>query len=129
MKKGYRWLFILHVFVGLGAIIGGMMAFFNPEGPGGIDISVLEYSPFNNFLIPGTILFIVIGLGNFISAMAIILKWEYQSYISGVVSLALVIWIVVQCLMLRMIIPLHVIFFTIGVVGVIISAMQVKARG
>ncbi|NMA69213.1 MAG: hypothetical protein GX958_07335 [Desulfitobacterium sp.] len=128
MKKGARWLFILHVFVGLGAILGGMMAFLNPESPGGIDIGVLEHSPFDNFLIPGIILFVVIGLGSFSSALAIIFKWKYQSYISILVSLALVIWIVVQCLMLRMIIPLHVIFFFLGIVGVIISVMQINAR-
>ena len=123
MKKVYNLLFILHVFVGLGAIGGGGMAILNPQGPGGMSTDALRNSPFSNFLIPGIILFTVIGLGNLFSAVSIIFKSKYQGYISSIISWALVVWIIVQCIMLEMIIYLHVIFFIIGLVEAFLSTI------
>ena len=116
MKRIFRLLFILHAFVGLGAIGGGIMAILNPQGPGGMPTDALKNSPFSNFLIPGIILFIVIGLGNVFSAIMILLKSKFQGYISSVFSWALVIWIIIQCIMLGAIVYLHIIFFIIGFV-------------
>ena len=121
MKIVYRALFILHVFVGLGAMGGGMMAILNPQGPGGMPIDSLKNSPFSNFLIPGIILFTIIGLGNIFSAITILFKSRVQGYISSVFGWALVIWIIVQCIMLNIVIYLHVIFFIIGLVEAILS--------
>jgi len=121
MKIGYRLLFALHAFVGLGAMGGGMMAILNPQGPGGMSTDALKNSSFSNFLIPGIILFTVIGLGNVFSAIMILFKSRFQGYISSVFSWALVIWIIVQCIMLNMVISLHVIFFIIGLVQAILS--------
>jgi hypothetical protein len=116
MKIVYRVLLFLHAFVGLGAIGGGLMAILNPQGPGGMPVDTLKNSPFTDFLIPGIILFAVIGIGNLISALAVHLKSRFHGYISSVFSWALVIWIVVQCIMLNAVVSLHVIFFTIGLV-------------
>lgn len=116
MKLVYRVLIFLHAFVGLGAIGGGLMAILNPQGPGGMPADALKNSPFSNFLIPGIILFSVIGIGNIISAFAVYFKSKYHGYVSSVFSWALVIWIVVQCIMLNAVVSLHVIFFTIGLV-------------
>ena len=121
MKRVYRLLFILHAFVGLGAIGGGMMAILNPKGPVGLSTDVLKNSPFSNFLIPGIILFIVIGFGNVFSAVTILLKSRFQGYISSVFSWALVIWIIIQCIMLHVVIYLHIIYFIIGLVEAVLS--------
>lgn len=116
MKKIYGFIFAIHVFVGIGGMAGGLAAILNPEAPMGISVDMLKNSPFSNFLIPGIILFAVIGLGNLISAVTILLKSRLQGYISSVFGWALVIWIVVQCIMLRAIAFLHVLFFIIGLV-------------
>lgn len=121
MKMIYRVLFVLHAFVGIGAMGGGMMAILNPQGPGGMTTDSLKNSPFNNFLIPGIILFTVIGIGNLFSALIIFLKSKFLGFISSIFGWALVIWIIVQCIMLNMIIYLHVIFFIIGLVQAILS--------
>ena len=121
MKKVYKFLFILHIFVGLGAIGGGFMAILNPQSPGGMPIDSLKNSPFTNFLIPGVILFTVIGLGNIFSALLMKIKSRYKSYISVTFSFALVIWIIVQCIMLRVIVHLHIIFFIIALIQVGLS--------
>ena len=121
MKKIYRLLFALHAFVGVGAVFGGLAAITNPKSPLGIPIEILKNSPFNDFLIPGIILFTLIGLGNIVCALLFRFKLRYQGYISSVFSWALVIWIVVQCIMLNSIEALHIIFFTIGLIKATLS--------
>ncbi|MBL4931653.1 hypothetical protein [Clostridium paridis] len=121
MKIVYRLLLILHLIVGIGAMAGGLEAILNPQSPMGMPTTTLKNSPFTNFLIPGIILFVVIGLGNIISALVFIFKTKLQGYISGVISFALVIWIIVQCIMLNDIVFLHVLFFSIGVVQAVLS--------
>lgn len=116
MKVVYRLLLALHAFVGLGAMGGGLMAILNPQGPGGMPVDALKNSPFTDYLIPGMILFTVIGLGNVFGAATVLLKSRFQGYISSVFGWALVIWIIVQCIMLQSIVSLHVIFFAIGLV-------------
>jgi hypothetical protein len=115
--KVVNWvLFVLHVIVGIGAMAGGWAAISNPQAPLGADIAMLNNSPFSNFLIPGIILFGVIGLGNIFSAITMCLKSRFQGYISSVFSWALVIWIIVQCIMINAVVFLHVLFFAIGLV-------------
>ncbi len=121
MKKVYGILFFLHIFVGIGAIFGGMMAILYPEGPAGMPVDALNNSPFKDYLIPGIILFTVIGLGNIFSAITLHHKSRFQGYISSVFGWALVIWIIVQCIMLNSIVHLHIIFFTIGLVQAVFA--------
>lgn len=121
MRIVYRLLFALHVFVGIGAVAGGLAAITNPQEPLGMPVEPLKNSPFSNYLIPGIILFTVIGLGNIISAAMFHFKSRFQGYISSVFSWALVIWIIVQCIMLRAVVFLHILFFTIGLVEAVLS--------
>ena len=123
MKKIHGLLLVLHGFVGVGAMGGGLAAILNPNDPMGVPVEVLKNSPFNNFLIPGLILFAIIGIGNIVSAITLRLDFKYQGYISSVFSWALVIWIVVQCIMLEAIESLHIIFFVIGLVEAILSTI------
>jgi hypothetical protein len=116
-------LLVLHAFVGIGGMAGGLAAIIEPQAPMGISVDILKFSPFNNFLIPGILLFGVIGLGNVFSALSMFLKFKYQAYISTVFSIALVIWIFVQCIMLQSIAYLHVIFFIIGLIQTFLSAI------
>jgi len=123
MKMIYRLLFALHLFVGAGAIFGGLAAIINPEEPLGITVEALKNSPFSNYLIPGIILFTIIGLGNIFSALMSRFKSKFQGYVSSVFGWALVIWIVVQCIMLNTVAFLHIFYFTIGVIEAVLSAI------
>lgn len=123
MRKIYRLLFALHAFVGIGGMAGGLAAITNPQEPLGVSVEILKKSPFSNYLIPGIILFTIIGLGNVICAFMFRFKSRFQGYISSVFSWALVIWIVVQCIMLNTVAFLHVIFFIIGLIEAILSVI------
>lgn len=125
-----RGLIILHLLVGIGALAGGLAAITNPRAPMGISApEALKNSPFNDFLIPGIILFSVIGLGNLFSALSLVLKIRFKEYISGTFACALIIWIIVQCIMLRSIVFLHVLFFMIGIVqGILVCILLLQER-
>lgn len=123
MKRVYRLLFVLHIFVGIGAMFGGMAAITNPWKPLGMPTVFLKNSPFNDYLIPGIILFTIIGLGNLISGLMIHFKSRFQGYMSSAFSCALIIWIVVQCIMLKDIAFLHVLFFIIGLTETVLSML------
>ena len=112
---------VMHFFVGIGALVGGGAAILDPFNPLGAPLDMLEHSPFDNFLIPGLILFIIIGIGSLISGVMALIKSDYQGYYSSVSSWALMIWIAVQCLMLRAIVFAHVLFFVIGLVGAVLA--------
>ena len=121
MKKVYRILFSLHLFVGIGAIFGGLAAIINPQSPMGMPVEVLKNSPFSNYLMPGIILFTIIGLGNIVSALIFCFKLRFQGYISSIFSWALVIFIIVQCLMISAVVFLHILFLIIGLIQAILS--------
>lgn len=121
MKIVYRLLFVLHAFVGIGAMAGGFAAIINPYKPLGMPVDPLKNSPFSNYFIPGIILFAIIGLGNVFSALMLHFRSRFQGYISSVFTWALIIWIVVQCIMLNDVVFLHVLFFCIGLIGAILS--------
>lgn len=112
---------ILHGFVGVGALAGGGAAMLNPRNPLGIPPESLEGSPFTTYLIPGIILFALIGLGN-VLALALSLRYpKTQAYSGCTMGGALMIWIFVQCIMLRSVVFLHVFFFAVGGVMVLLS--------
>ncbi len=121
MKTKYRFLMGLHLFVGVGALGGGLAGMLDPEEPLGIPVDLLEQSPFENYFIPSLILFTVIGLGHVFSALAAVYFPRHQGYISSVFSWALVIWIVVQVVIMRTAAFLHVLYFLIGLVGAILA--------
>ena len=125
MKK---LLIILHVFVGVGALFGGLAAILNPINPLGISIAVLNNSPFNTFLIPGVFLFVVIGLGNVFAAWLLYLSYYYSLYISHFMGLALVAWITIQCIIMRAINILHLIYFLIGALMAFLSLRLIFSK-
>ena len=113
----------LHWFVGVGAMAGGFAAITNPSAPMGMSADALKNSPFHDFLIPGIILFALLGLGNVACAALFHRKTGLRWYASGVLGGILVVWIVVQCVMLRAVAGLHVIFFALGGIQAAIAAV------
>ncbi len=104
-------LFLL-AFLGLSAIGGGAALIISPSGKllGGLPLSVLKNSPFDDFLIPGIILFVILGLFPVLLIFALLKKadspfaehfnlfkdmhwsWSFSIY----VAFALIIWIQVE---------------------------------
>jgi len=125
MKKLYVVIPVLHWFVGIGALAGGLAAVLNPESPMGISKNSLKLGPFTNFLIPGLFLMIVIGLLNIIEGFLVMKKVTYHEVISGGLGAVLIGWIVIQCIFLWTINLLHVIYFILGSIQGILALVLI----
>ena len=120
-----RGMMLLHILVGVGAWAGGLAAITNPQVPMGLSaVEALKNGPFTDFLIPGIILFSVMGMGNLLAALCIGMNVKVKFYMSGTFACALIIWIVVQCIILETVNFLHILFFMIGVVQGILASIR-----
>lgn len=108
---------LLLAFLGLSAIGGGGALIISPTGKllGGLPLSILDRSPFNDFLVPGIILFVVLGIIPSLLVFALLKKptsvfadrfnffkdmhwaWTFSIY----VAFALIIWIQVETIYIQ----------------------------
>lgn len=108
---------ILLAFLGFSAIGGGGALIISPSGKllGGLPLSILERSPFANFLLPGIILFVVLGIFPVLLVYAMLKKpvshfaerfnffkdmhwsWSFSIYL----AFALIIWIQVETIFVQ----------------------------
>lgn len=124
-----KFLIFMHLILGIGAVFGGSVLIIDPSG--GIikmPVSLLENSPFDNFLIPGMILFIVLGVFPLIISFALVKKWHcnaanrlnvftnmhwawaYSLYI----GFALIIWITIELFFIQGVALIHVGYIFLG---------------
>lgn len=116
-KTARNILMILLAFLGLSAIGGGGALIVSPSGKllGGLPLSILEHSPFTNFLVPGIILFFILGITPCFLVFALLKKpvnriaeyfnffkdmhwaWSFSIYI----AFALIIWIQVETIFVQ----------------------------
>jgi hypothetical protein len=117
MEKSLRAvaLFLLF-FNGVGAIYGGSMLIYDPTGSLlQLPVGVLEISPFNNYLIPGIILFIANGLLSIFIAVVTIRKANRYPELIIFQGLILTGWLTIQIIMLRMFYPpMHITCYLVG---------------
>lgn len=129
MNRIRKTLFILHSIVGIGGMAGGYGCLSDIYNPLGAPLSLLENSPFTSYFIPGLFLFGLIGLGNIVCS---ILVWRYSivgTLASFALGFALSAWIVIQCVILRDIVALHIIFLIVGLVQTGLSLWQLIQSG
>jgi hypothetical protein len=131
-------------FLGFSALFGGICLIISPTGQliGHIPLSILKDSPFKNFLIPGIILFVVLGLTPTLVALALINKtpsalaekfnfffdmywgWTFSIYI----AFALIIWIQVETIYFQSVIWLQT-FYLFYSIPLIIVTLHPSVRG
>lgn len=114
--KTRNFLIFLLGFLGLGAIGGGGVLIISPSGELiGMPLSVIQYSSFDNFLIPGIILFTLLGIMPLLLIYGLIKKpkwrlpeffnvfndiywaWSYSVY----TGFALIIWIQTEMIIMK----------------------------
>ena len=115
--KVYTALGALQAFIGLGALGGGFMLVRDPSGIAlGLPMSLLEGSPFSDFLIPGIFLLAVNGVGSMIGAGLSFTRRRYAQELAIVLGAILVGWIVIQVIIIRSFSGLHILYFILGMV-------------
>ncbi|HET7839190.1 MAG TPA: hypothetical protein VFL04_05480 [Rectinemataceae bacterium] len=105
----------LQVLVGANAIAGGWAALSNPRSPFGIPVEALRRGPFQDFLIPGLALVLVLGLGHLASAAMTLFRARLFPYAIAVMGGVTVVWIFVQCYVMETVNPLQAAIFAVGV--------------
>lgn len=131
-----RWLLGCLAFLGLSAAFGGVVLVLNPTGTWlQIPLSILQFSPFRDFLIPGLILGIVFGLGSFATLLALWFRpaWSFGTALTRftgahwswsaavVVGGGQVIWIITEMLMVRGVDWLQFVYGGLGLLIVLLA--------
>ena len=89
-------LLILTAIQAMGAIAGGVGLVRDPINNIGMPLSVLEGSPFKDYLIPGLILLIVVGLFALLVLAGLLRRWKPAWWLSLASGGGLVIWIITE---------------------------------
>jgi hypothetical protein len=125
-------------FLGLGALGGGGVLILSPSGEMmGMPLKMIQNSPFSSFLIPGIILFVVLGLMPILLIYALIEKpkwrlpeyfnvftdmywaWTYTIYI----SFALIIWIQTEEIYLKAVHWSHSLYIGVALVILFVALL------
>ncbi len=131
-------LLFLLLFLSLGALFGGVVLVLDPSGELlQMPAIILKNSPFNNFLIPGLILFTVLGLLPALVFYSLLKRpqwtrvnvlnlysdmywaWTFTLY----VGFALIIWISVQTLIINSVHFVHTGYVLLGISIVCIALL------
>jgi hypothetical protein len=103
------------LFNGSAAIYGGLMLVLYPDGSAlHLSLDLLEHSIFNNYLIPGLALLLLNGLFSLYVIILILLNSKRLWYFVALQGLILLVWLVIQIFMIRLIYPLHLVMFGVG---------------
>ena len=123
---------VLEILLSIGALAGGLVLMIAPRGeimP--LPLSALAGSPFDTYLIPGLILFGVVGLGPFVAARLAWLRHPLAPAAAFVVGAGLLIWVAVEVAIIGYSNepPLQVVYASLGVAIVFIAARWVVVDG
>ncbi len=119
---------IIQLFVALGALPAGYLFFIEPDGSKmGMTLSVLEGSPFRDFLIPGIFLFTVNGVFNLISSFLSFFGYRYSFAAGIILGLSLIVWVSVQVYSIGLTHFLQPAYFIIGIAEIIVSILLYRS--
>lgn len=116
-KVAFFTTLLLLLLNGTGAVYGGYNLITDPSGGNlHMPLSFLQHSPFQNYLIPGIILFLVNGVLSFLVITALLVKHRQAHRLVILQGALLAGWIAIQIIMLQTFYPpMHLPFFMIGV--------------
>jgi hypothetical protein len=105
----------LLVLLGFMAIAGGAALVSAPDGSVmKLPLTMLDGSPFPDFMVPGLILGGLFGAGSFVVAVLGVRRWSIAPFLAFAIGCGQMIWIVVELAIIKGISILHPICFGIG---------------
>jgi hypothetical protein len=136
-------LIILLFFLGLGGLVSGALLFSAPDGSLiGMPKTYLEGSPFPDFLVPGIILFLFVGVYQVFVGYGLLKRpaWQWPEKInplrryhwawtaSWAAGVILLIWIAVETVLLGYISLLQPIILVWGIVLIVLTLLPATRR-
>ncbi len=122
------FLFILVSFIAVTSAVSGLLMISSPDGTLlNLPVSLLENTPFNNYMVPGILLALLVGGVNMAAVFFNLQRHRarYNWAIAGGFMISL--WIGVQLLLIQAAHWLHFIYLGIGVL-IILIAYQLKGK-
>ncbi|HLO70757.1 MAG TPA: hypothetical protein VK167_07810 [Flavipsychrobacter sp.] len=117
-------LILLH---GIMAAICGIVLMRDVSGSEiGLQLSLLEHSPFVNYFYPGLILYTILGLGSFFTGICTLLKVRYYPWILVIIGNGIIIWIITQMIMIRLQFNLQYVIAAIGITSLVLGVLLNK---
>lgn len=119
------WLYSLGALaLGTTALWGGGLMLLDPAGTTmGLEVDWLAGTPFQDYFVPGLILFTVLGIGSFVVLYGIARRTQWAWWAAVGLGVALVGWIVTQALLLRIYHVLQLIYGALGVVLILLAVL------
>lgn len=118
---------LLLIFNGIGALYGGLNLIIHPDGSSmQMSLDFLKHTPFQNYLIPGIILFIANGLFSFIVLTAVIFKHLYAPFLVLAQGAILTGWIIIQIVLIQTIHSFHIIMGSAGIALIVVGWLLKK---
>lgn len=112
----------LLIFNGISALFGGGALLLAPDGSYlQLTTETLKYSPFSNYVIPGLILFIILGLGSIVTSIITSRRVRGYPFLTIFMGFDLAIWISVQMLMIHEVNLLQIIYGSIGIILIVLG--------
>lgn len=106
---------VLVFVLAVNALLAGYLFMSDPSGKFlGTSTAILKHSPFDDFFIPGLVLFSVNGLLAIVTGFMLVRLWKAGPVWLAIQGMLLTGWIFVQMLMLREVNTLHLVFGAIG---------------
>ena len=122
IKRLAKALGILQLFIGIGAVGGGLGLVLEPSGTNlGMPLETLNYSPFSDFLIPGIVLLIINGLGSILGSVSSFRLFSYAAEIAMALGAFLVAWIIIQVYWIHAFHWLHALYLSLGIIELVLG--------
>jgi hypothetical protein len=113
----------------LSALAGGYGLMNDPTGKAlQMDRTILANSPFDDFLIPGLVLFIVNGIGNAAGSVLSMTKFKHAASLAALFGLILMIWIISQVSWIGYQSFLQPLYFTSGLAQFLAAYFFIRQR-
>jgi hypothetical protein len=116
--------FILFV-VGISALLTGLAMMSSPDGNlVGLNFNILKTTPFKDFLIPGLLLFVLVGLVNILALFFQIINNPKRFYWALTAGIITVIWVTSQYLIIGHLLQLDIAYFLASFILICIALQQ-----
>jgi hypothetical protein len=113
---------VLQLFVGITAILGGFGLVSDPSGAGmEVPLTLLENSLFANYLIPGLVLLIVIGVGNVLGGIVTFFRHRHFGNTAVFLGGFLVLYVLIEIGIIGLLNFSQPLYFLLGGVEIILG--------